>query len=171
MEDSYHLEHRVHIYIRGRCCVVGGVKNSQNCTVLAGGHHLPAFFRSLGRATCKVPILCIYYNAIQAPADRERLRCSMGSSPARGEEARGSRDNQFITAGASAHLHTRGRRRSRRYLAVALFAFSAQLFAPVQIAALKLDANSPSIALHGRSSRDAIPGKVLGTRQCVFRYS
>lgn len=88
MEDSYHLEHRVHIYIRGRCCIVGGVKNSQNCTVLAGGHHLPAFFRSLGRATCKVPILCIYYNAIQAPADRERLRRSIGSSPARGEGAR-----------------------------------------------------------------------------------
>lgn len=128
MEDSYHLGHRApHIYIRERCCVVGGVKkeSSKLHSALARGHHLPSFLKFLPAQHVKYRYYVFIIMRSQAlrSADRERPRRSAPSWPsavvawATGREARPARDNQFITAGASAHLHTRGRRRVVVYLA------------------------------------------------------
>lgn len=140
-----------HIYIRERS-IVGGVKNPRNC-------------RGLGASTFLEPLGCLqhvkyrYYVFIimrswLRPIEQSRVvRGPSSVAEDRGEGRGRGIINLSLQVPPRIYIHEQEDDSSVVVaFAVALFAFSAQSFAPLQIAALKLDANFPSIPLRGPSS-------------------
>lgn len=98
MEDSYHLGHRAYIYARGSLLHrEGGVKKFSKLHLAPGPPLYPQCFLSLRRVKYR------YYVFIIIRSSLSRIERTGLASP----RLAGRRDNQFITAGASAHLHTR----------------------------------------------------------------
>lgn len=97
MEDSYHLGPRAYIYARGSLLHrEGGIVKKFSKLHLAPGPPLyPQCFLSLRRVKYRYYVFIIIRSSLSGSREPGSPRLA------------GRRDNQFITAGASAHLHTR----------------------------------------------------------------